>query len=93
MSQISELGKKEGRERDRKLKELLAKSFPVIKIKALRPVVMCILKHMPHVDDKYLKILVRDRELYDACDTEVLPANYNHWLRGGPVDHWTTQSS
>lgn len=58
ISQISELGKREGRERDRKLKELLTKSFPVIKIKALRPVVMCILKHMSHVEDKYLKILV-----------------------------------
>ncbi|KAK4294919.1 hypothetical protein Pmani_032489 [Petrolisthes manimaculis] len=71
ISQITELGKREGRERDRKLKELLTKSFPVIKIKALRPVVMCILKHMSHVEDKYLKILVRDRELYEACDTEV----------------------
>lgn len=58
ISQITELGKREGRERDRKLKELLTKSFPVIKIKALRPVVMCILKHMSHVEDKYLKILV-----------------------------------
>uniref|UniRef100_A0A2P2I3Z6 Negative elongation factor B-like n=1 Tax=Hirondellea gigas TaxID=1518452 RepID=A0A2P2I3Z6_9CRUS len=71
IGQISELGAKEGRERDRKLKELLTKSFPVIKIKALRPVVMCILKHMAHVEEKYLKILVRDRELYEACDTEV----------------------
>ncbi|KAF2368452.1 Cofactor of BRCA1 [Trinorchestia longiramus] len=71
IAQITELGAKEGRERDRKLKELLTKSFPVIKIKALRPVVMCILKHMAHVEEKYLKILVRDRELYDACDTEV----------------------
>ena len=58
ITQITELGAKEGRDRDRKLKELLTKSFPVIKIKALRPVVMCILKHMAHVEDKYLKILV-----------------------------------
>jgi len=71
ISQVTELGAKEGRERDRKLKELLTKSFPVIRIRPLRPVVMCILKHMAHVEDRYLKILVRDRELYDACDTEV----------------------
>ena len=58
IAQITELGAKEGRDRDRKLKELLTKSFPVIKIKALRPVVMCILKHMAHVEEKYLKILV-----------------------------------
>nr|CAD7437390.1 unnamed protein product [Timema bartmani] len=66
---INEIGQKEGKERDRKLKELLAKSFPVVRVKALRPVVMCILRNTPHIDDKYLK--VRDRELYNDTDTEV----------------------
>nr|CAD7404193.1 unnamed protein product [Timema cristinae] len=68
---INEIGQKEGKERDRKLKELLAKSFPVVRVKALRPVVMCILRNTPHIDDKYLKVLVRDRELYNDTDTEV----------------------
>ncbi|KAJ4439050.1 negative elongation factor B [Periplaneta americana] len=68
---INEIGQKEGKERDRKLKELLAKSFPVVRVKALRPVVMCILRNTPHIDEKYLKVLVRDRELYGDTDTEV----------------------
>lgn len=68
---INELGAKEGRERDKKLKELLTKSFPVVRVKSLRPVVMAILRNTPSIDDKYLRILVRDKELYTDTDTEV----------------------
>lgn len=64
-SHINEIGKLEGKERDQKLKELLQKSFPVIKVKAMRPIVMAILKNIPQIDDHYLKVLVRDRELYN----------------------------
>lgn len=32
---------------------------------------MCILRNTPQIDDQYLKILVRDRELYNDTDTEV----------------------
>ncbi len=59
------------KERERKLKELLVKSFPVIKIKQLRPVVMSVLKHMSFIEDRYLRVLVRDRELYADCDIVV----------------------
>ncbi|KAJ3662904.1 hypothetical protein Zmor_007221 [Zophobas morio] len=71
ITHINEIGKQEGRERDRKLRELLVKSFPVVKVKALRPIVMAILKNTPLIDDNYLKVLVRDRELYNDTDTEV----------------------
>ncbi|GLV45682.1 NELF-B [Carabus blaptoides fortunei] len=71
VSHINEIGLKEGRDRDKKLKELLAKSFPLVRVKALRPVVMCILRNTPQIDDKYLRVLVRDRELYNDTDTEV----------------------
>lgn len=71
VAHINEVGAKEGRERDKKLKELLVKSFPVVRVKALRPVVMAILRNIPQIDDKYLRILVRDRELYSDTDTEV----------------------
>ena len=47
------------------------KSFPVIKIKQLRPVVMSVLKHMTYIEDKYLRVLVRDKELYADCDIEI----------------------
>eukprot|EP00095_Tigriopus_kingsejongensis_P003367 maker-scaffold153_size302544-snap-gene-0.8 protein:Tk03367 transcript:maker-scaffold153_size302544-snap-gene-0.8-mRNA-1 annotation:"hypothetical protein KGM_17840" len=56
------------KERERKLKELLVKSFPVIKIKPLRPVVMSVLKQMSFIEDRYLQVLVRDQELYEDCD-------------------------
>ena len=69
--QIKQIGinlKNNPKEKERKLKELLVKSFPVIKIKQLRPVVMCVLKHLSYIEDKYLKDLVRDKELYQDCD-------------------------
>ncbi|CAB4061650.1 COBRA1 [Lepeophtheirus salmonis] len=66
--QLEELNSKNGTEKDSKLKELLIKSFPVIKIKQLRPVVMAVLKHMTTIEDKYLRVLVRDKELYADCD-------------------------
>lgn len=67
----------------------------MVKIKALRPIVMAVMKHLSHVDEKYLKVLVnlhaltnlmcikhnvqyhisyyqvKDKELYDDCDTVV----------------------
>lgn len=71
LQQIENLGKQEGREKEKKLKEMLQKSFAVIKVPALRPVVMCILKNMEHVDEKYLKQLVTDKALYKECDVQV----------------------
>ncbi|XP_060534629.1 negative elongation factor B isoform X2 [Cylas formicarius] len=71
ISHINEFGKQEGKERDHKLKELLNKSFPVIKVKAMRPIIMSILKNIPQIDDHYLKVLVRDRDLYNDTNTEV----------------------
>ena len=61
----------EPKERDKKLKELLNKSFGVIRVKTLRPAIMTILRNMSQIDDKYLRVLVRDRELYSDTDTEV----------------------
>merc|ERR1719384_1590432 len=71
IGQIKQIGinlKNNPKEKERKLKELLVKSFPVIKIKQLRPVVMCVLKNMSFIEDKYLRVLVRDKELYNDCD-------------------------
>ena len=61
IQQINDIGKMEGRERDRKLRDLLHKSFPVIRFKTLRPIVMAILKHTREVDHKFLKVLVSIR--------------------------------
>ncbi|XP_059617320.1 negative elongation factor B [Phlebotomus argentipes] len=71
VAEINKLGAKEGRERDKIFDKLLKESFPVVRVRALRPIVMCILRNTPHIDDKYLRVLVRDRELYQDTDTEV----------------------
>ncbi|XP_065309878.1 negative elongation factor B-like isoform X2 [Dermacentor albipictus] len=38
---------------------------------ALRPVVMCILKNVKSMDEKYIKLLVSDKSLYKECDIQV----------------------
>lgn len=57
-TKINEIGQKEGKERDKKLKELLLRSFSLVRVKQLRPIVMAILRCTNHIDDKYLKVLV-----------------------------------
>ncbi|KAK0085210.1 hypothetical protein PV325_005585 [Microctonus aethiopoides] len=56
---------------DKRLKDMLSKSFSAVRVAALRPVVMCILRNTPHIDDKYLRVLVREKELYNSAETEV----------------------
>jgi negative elongation factor B len=77
------------KEKELKLKEILVKSFPIIRIKQMRPgklvneapqnflgfsdelpnlslAVMHVLKNLPVIDEKYLKVLVRDKDLYQV---------------------------
>lgn len=56
---------------DKRLKDMLLKSFSAVRVPALRPVVMSILRNTPHIDDKYLRVLVREKELYNSAETEV----------------------
>lgn len=71
VSRISELASSEDDKRFEKLESLLKKSFPVIKVKSLRPVVMAILKHLPKIEDDYLMKILDDKELYAEAATEV----------------------
>ncbi|XP_049275438.1 negative elongation factor B-like [Rhipicephalus sanguineus] len=71
MQQIESLANQEGREKQKKLEEMLERSFPFIKVPALRPVVMCLLRNMKCVDEKYIKLLVSDKSLYKECDIQV----------------------
>uniref|UniRef100_A0A4W5R1W8 Negative elongation factor complex member B n=2 Tax=Hucho hucho TaxID=62062 RepID=A0A4W5R1W8_9TELE len=63
----------EGKDEDRygKLKELLEKSFPLAKMPSIQPVVMQVLKHLPKVPEKKLKLVMADKELYKVCAVEV----------------------
>jgi len=53
------------------LGELLTKSFPVIRVRQLRPVIMCLLQHMPRIKHEYLAAVVADRDLYTEAPVEV----------------------
>ena len=73
---IEELGKKDVTDKQRKenetrLKELLGKYFPVVRVPSLQPIVMAVLKNLDQVDDKYLKQLTVDKSLYEKCDVVV----------------------
>ncbi|XP_075418576.1 negative elongation factor B [Tenrec ecaudatus] len=69
VSAIALEGKAE--ERYKKLEELLEKSFSLVKMPSLQPVVMCVMKHLPKVPEKKLKLVMADKELYRACAVEV----------------------
>lgn len=71
IGRIEEINKMENAERNHKLKELLNKSFPLIKIPTLQPVVLTLLKVLENVEDRYLKALIADRELYQKVDVGV----------------------
>lgn len=53
------------------LNDLLIKSFPAIKSKALRPVVMCIMQHLPRIKPEYLSAVMADQDLYKEAAVEV----------------------
>uniref|UniRef100_A0A8C5Q3H3 Negative elongation factor complex member B n=1 Tax=Leptobrachium leishanense TaxID=445787 RepID=A0A8C5Q3H3_9ANUR len=69
VSVIASEGKDE--QRYRKLEELLEKCFALVKMPAIQPVVMCVMKHLPKVPEKKLKLVMADKELYKACAVEV----------------------
>ncbi|MGH0177984.1 UNVERIFIED_CONTAM: hypothetical protein FKN15_076429 [Acipenser sinensis] len=57
----------EGKEDDRynKLEELLEKSFPLVKMPSIQPVVMRVMKHLPKVVLKLTQMIGRSVKLYD----------------------------
>ncbi|XP_075730929.1 negative elongation factor B-like [Rhipicephalus microplus] len=71
MQQIETLANEKGREQQKKLEEMLERSFHFIKVPTLRPVVMCLLRNTKCIDQKYMRLLVSDKSLYRECDIEV----------------------
>lgn len=71
LQRLGEIAKSNKEEDMKVMEDLLEKSFPVVKVKSIRPVVLCILKHLPVIKDHYLKAILEDRELYSEAATEV----------------------
>lgn len=69
--QTEKLGRSDSRQDHRRLQELLVRSFAFIKIPALQPVVMSVLKNVDNLDGKILNMLISDKSIYSACDVSV----------------------
>ncbi|XP_077987149.1 negative elongation factor B-like [Glandiceps talaboti] len=71
IERINEISKRDGKERLDKIEELLEKSFPLIRIEAVQPIVMTLMKYLPQVPEKYLQVLVEDTTLYKKSAVDV----------------------
>lgn len=71
LQKISNLANSTDEDRFKKLEALLKKCYPAIKVKTLRPVVMCILKHLPEIKEDYLVQIAANRQYYEEAATEV----------------------
>ena len=71
LQRIREIASGSDKNKYKLLNELLAKSFAVIRVKELRPVIMCLLQHLPKIEREYLLVIVQDRELYMEAPVEV----------------------
>ena len=71
LQRISEVAESNDKGRFKMLNELLNKCFPVVKVPALRPVVLCIMKHLPKIKHEYLLVVMENKTLYKEADVEV----------------------
>ncbi|XP_060596929.1 negative elongation factor B-like [Ruditapes philippinarum] len=71
IQKINEVVNGDDKERFQKIETMLEKSFCVIRVASLRPVIMNMLKTLPKIKDVYLKEILDDKELYKEAATEV----------------------
>ncbi len=71
LQRISEVAEGNDKSKYKILNELLSKSFPVVKVKALKPVVLGIMKYLPKIRPEYLQVVMDDVDLYKDADVEV----------------------
>lgn len=71
LQRIREIANGNDKNKHKLLTELLVKCFPVIKVKLLRPVVMCLMQHLPKIKQEYLNLIMSNRELYKEAAVEV----------------------
>lgn len=65
-----------------KLMQLLEQSFSFIKVPALRPVIMDMLKRLPTVPNQFIEVLANEPELYNSCSLEV---KRQIWIKHQPL--------
>lgn len=62
--------------------QLLEQSFAFIRVPALRPVIMDMLKRLPTVPERFIKVLANESELYNSCSLEV---KRQIWIKQQPL--------
>lgn len=71
LQRIREIASGSDKNKYKLLNELLVKCFPVIMVKPLRPVVLCLMQHLPKIKHEYLNVIMTNRELYNEAAVEV----------------------
>jgi len=64
-------GSDNAKSKQKLLNDLLKKSFPVIKVKPLRPIVLCLMQHITDISDVHLSYVVENNDLYLEAAVEV----------------------
>lgn len=71
LTKLRAVGASGTKESSIKLEQQLEKSFKLYRVPKIRPVVLETLKQLPKVPDRYLKVIVADKEFYDSCAVSV----------------------
>ncbi|VDK88042.1 unnamed protein product [Litomosoides sigmodontis] len=78
LAKIRELGAMGTAESVQLLEKQLEKSFKLYRVPIIRPFVLETLKQLPKAPDRYLKVIVTDREFYDSC---AITVRQQIWLK------------
>ncbi|KAH7722430.1 negative elongation factor B [Aphelenchoides avenae] len=70
-AKLKELGDKKTGDAIRKLEQQLERCFRLYRVPRIRPIVLETLRQLPKIADRYLKLIICDKEFYQACDVRV----------------------
>ncbi|VDK53274.1 unnamed protein product [Anisakis simplex] len=71
LSKLRSVGASGTKEAIGKLEQQLERSFKLYRVPKIRPIVLETLKQLPKVPDRYLKVIVADKEFYNSCAVSV----------------------
>ncbi|VDN01221.1 unnamed protein product [Thelazia callipaeda] len=71
IEKIRELGEDDSPDSARILEKQLERCFKLYRVPLIRPVVLETLKQLPKAPDRYLKVILADRQLYNSCAVTV----------------------
>ncbi|KAI3422077.1 hypothetical protein GPALN_012612 [Globodera pallida] len=78
VTKLRALGEKPTPENVSKLEQHLERSFRLYRAPKIRPIVLETLAQLPNIADRYLKLIICDKEFYDQCS---LPVKQQIWIK------------